>query len=223
MHYNLAHIRKSTIMEVLRMYTHMNFGGQRYLMENGNVILNYAKESGVFTKEQAYLMLPTKHYSTVDKVLKGMKVERCIFQKGERYFVVNPASQINYQMINCLWVLLDMKGDEVLKDSESSFWLTSPSKPAFLSYVKNTVLYDIVPVNRGEEVILQTLEVSYRNELEKYPESKHKYIIVVPNEDVLETMPELEIPHIFAIVNDIPFEEMDYEHKKVVNIEYYEG
>lgn len=200
-----------------------DFGGQRYLMENGSVIMNYIKESGVFTKEQAYLMLPQKHYSTIDKVIKGLKVERFVFQKDERYYVANPRAEVNHKMINCLWVLLDMKGDVVLKDNNSTFWLTSASQPSLLSYVKNTVLYDIVPVNRGEELILKTLENAYKNELEKYPESKHKYIIVVPNMSVLETMPELEIPHIFAIVNELSDSEMDYESKKVVSIDYYEG
>ena len=80
-----------------------------------------------------------------------------------------------------------------------------------------------VPVNRGEEIILKVLEDNYKQEQEKYPESKHKYIIVVPNESVLETMPELEIPHLFAIVKELSSSQMDYESKNLVDIDYYEG
>lgn len=203
------------------------FGGQQYLMENGAIILNYAKQSGVLTKEQAYMMLPQKHYQTIDKVLNGLRVERTLFLRGDRYYVINPMKQQlsmeDYQMIKCLWVLLDLKGDAVLKDSNSNFWLTSAEKPAILSYVKSNVLYKIVPVDRGEEIKLKALETAYKNELEQYPESKIKYIIVVPNIETLEYMPEVDIPHIFAIVTDIPDEEIDYETKKLIEINYYEG
>lgn len=202
-----------------------DFGGQRYLMEHGSVIMRYIKECGTFMKEQAYLMLPQKHYSTVDKVLRGLKAERCIFEKEKGYYVANPRGKINYKMLNCLWVLLDMKGDAILKEGsiDAPFWLKPATQPALLSYVKNTILYDIVPVNRGEEIILKVLEDNYKQEQEKYPESKHKYIIVVPNESVLETMPELEIPHLFAIVKELSSSQMDYESKNLVDIDYYEG
>lgn len=200
-----------------------DFGGQQFLAGMGNVIMSYMRASNGFVKEQAYLMLPDKHYTTVDKAIKGLVYERCIFKKGERDFVANPKSEIDFTMERCLWVMLDMKGDAILKEENDDFWIAPAHKPAKLSYVKNMVRYDIVPFDRGEDHVLKTLEDLHKEEIEKYPESVHKYIIVVPNEKVLDTVPQLNIPHIFAIVNDRPNDQMDYERKEFVDIDYYEG
>lgn len=202
------------------MYYGQQFGGQAYLMGLGTTIMEYAKACGVFTKEQAYLMWPEKHYSTIDKALRGLVVHRNVFLQGERYYLVNPRATIDYDMIRCLWVLLDMKGDA--KPNTKEFWLSRSVRPAYISYVKNSILYDIVPVNRGEDAILRAIDTQYQEEKSSSDENYHKYIIVVPNMDVLETLPIVNAPHIFAIVNDIPYEMMDYEAKKVVDVSYFE-
>lgn len=202
------------------MYNDTQYGGQAFLKEIGKPIMDYAKASGSFTKEQAYLMVPQKHFSTIDKALNTMRRNRNIFMKGDRYYVVNPKAEPDYNMIRCLWVLLDMKGDEL--PNSKNFWISRASNPAYLSYVKNQILYDIVPVNKGEAATIAYIDAQYINEKENYSEAAHKYIIVVPREDVLETLPQMSAPHIYAVVHDMPYDDMDYEMKKVCDIDYYE-
>lgn len=195
------------------------FGGQEYLMEMGGIISEYVRAAGCFAQEQAYLMLPEKHYSTIDKALKGMIVQRNLFLKGERYYVANPKANPDYTMINCLWVLLDMKDKEL--PNTKGFWLSSARKPVYLRYVKNNVIYDIVPVNRGENSIIAALDSEYTKDIEESQDIMHKYVIVAPYERVLETYKKMEAPHMYAVVRELSYEEMDLETKKVCNVTYY--
>ena len=194
-------------------------GRSNYYNEVGELILEYIRVSGVITKEQAYLIWPEKHYSSIDRVLRGLVSVHKLFLKGERYYVLNPKSEIDFNMINCMWVVLDLKGKEKL--NTNSFWFSKVLKPAYLSYVKNGVLYDVVPVEKGEDVKLMVLEKDYELEKGRSDEILHKYIIVSRDTDTIESFPIITAPHIYAVVNELPFDEMDYEHKQLVNIEYY--
>ena len=49
----------------------------------------------------------------------------------------------------------------------------------------------------------------------------HEYILVVQNIDIVDDLPPLNAPHMFAIVNDMLYSEMNYEAKKVCKIDYY--
>jgi hypothetical protein len=198
-----------------------NYGGQAYLTNLAPTIIEYAEKCKSFTKEQAYLMLPEKHFSTIDKVLAGLKTQRRLFLKGERYYVANPKADPDYTMINCLWVLLDMKGESY--PNTADFWLGDAIKPSYISYVKNGIQYDIIPVDRGSEASISFFDRQYVSEVTDFPDTKHKYILVVPNEDILEYLPTMKAPHLYAVVNELNYSDMDYEAKKLCEVEYYQG
>lgn len=194
----------------------------RYLNEEGETISLYAKTFGCFTRQQAYLM-SDKHYTTVDKVLAGMVKGRKLFQdKGDsNYFIANPKALPDHKMIRCLWIMLFLKGDE--KINTEMFWFGRAKKPSYISYVKGGTLYDVVPVNKGDNNIMKFIENQNDLEVENAEDIKHNYIIAVPSVSALESLTDINVPHMFAVVKDITPDLYDYENKKFVEIDLYES
>jgi len=196
-------------------------GGQFYRNTLGDIILAYANVCGVFTKEQAYLMVPDKHYTSIDKVLKGLKTSRRVFSKEGDYYTMNPIAPIDYNMLRCLWVLLDFKEDCI--PNTQNFLLAPSVKPSFITCVRNNIAYDIVPINAGEAATILLLDGKYaaENEHATSDEVVHKFILAVPNKSVVTTLPVMKAPHIFAVVNELPMSERNYDMKKICEVEYW--
>lgn len=198
-------------------------GRIEYQNELGDVLREYARVCGCFTKEQAYMMLPEKHYTAIDKVLVAMLRNRSLFLQGERYYTINPKMQIDYDRLKCLWILLKHKGNSLPGTPE--FYVTKSREPAKLAYVKNDVLYEIVPVQSDSAKDILFLDKRYEEQVSEYAENGlvQEYILVLSSVDIVDYLPEMKAPHIYAVVNDMPIEEMDYETKKLCNIDFYES
>lgn len=193
---------------------------QNYINSLGSTIMDYVKASGCFSRAQAYLMLQDKHYSTVDKTLYALTKERYIFQVDTDYFVGNPRGKINYDMIACLWVLLDMKGN--LVPGTDKFFLNNGTRPSYLSYVINGIMYDIVPLDRTEMIVMKYIDEQYAREKAELPESEHRYLFLMKSEDDIAKTPSIKAPHMFALVKEIDESAWDKENKVFANVEYFE-
>lgn len=196
-----------------------NTGRSAYQNQLAETIREYARICGCFTREQAYLMFLDKHYETIDKLLNTMCQQRILFKKNDRYYTLNPAIKFNYEMMNCLWVMLDLKGNSL--PNTDDFYFTRCSKPALIAFAKKNILYEIVPVDSSSSEDIIFLNRQYESESNGVLDDSHQYILVIPNTDVVENLPVLNAPHMFAIVNDMPYSEMNYEAKKVCKIDYY--
>ena len=196
-----------------------NIGRSAYQNQLAETIREYARICGCFTKEQAYLMLLDKHYETVDKLLNTMCQQRVLFKKNDRYYTLNPAIKFNYEMMNCLWIMLDLKGNSL--PNTDNFYFTRCNKPALIAFTKNDTLYEIVPVDSSSSDDIIFLNRQYEAESVESSNASHQYIFLIPNTDVVADLPTLNAPHMFAVVNDMPYSEMNYEAKKVCNIDYY--
>lgn len=198
-------------------------GRAEYQNELGNVLREYARVCGCFTKEQAYMMLPEKHYSAIDKILFSMLKSRTLFLKDERYYTINPKATIDFDMIKCLWIMLDLKGNDI--PGKDDYCITRSKKPAKLAFIRKNVMYEIVAVNSKSASDILFLDRQYEEEVN--PESTDtgivlKYILVLNDINVVDMLPEMQAPHTYAYVHDIPYAEMDYEMKKLCKIDYYE-
>ena len=196
-----------------------NIGRSAYQNQLAETIREYARICGCFTKEQAYLMFLDKHYETIDKLLNTMCQQRVLFRKDERYYTLNPAIKFDYDMMNCLWIMLDLKGSSL--PNMNDFYFTRCTKPALIAFIKNDTLYEIVPINSSSAESIIFLNRQYEAETMGGSNGLHEYILVVQNTDIVDDLPPLNAPHMFAIVNDMPYSEMNYEAKKVCKTDYY--
>ena len=82
-------------------------------------------------------MFLDKHYETIDKLLNTMCQQRVLFRKDERYYTLNPAIKFDYDMMNCLWIMLDLKGSSL--PNMNDFYFTRCTKPALIAFIKNDI------------------------------------------------------------------------------------
>ena len=92
---------------------------------------------------------------------------------------------------------------------------------SILKVAMNKGIYEIVPINSSSAESIIFLNRQYEAETMGGSNGLHEYILVVQNIDIVDDLPPLNAPHMFAIVNDMLYSEMNYEAKKVCKIDYY--
>jgi hypothetical protein len=176
----------------------------------GETIMEYAEKCLCFTRQQAYYMRPLTVETSIDYVLQRLVETRMLkYDMGNTdRFILNSQVAFDYDKVNALWVLLTHKGERIL-GCETGFWIAKGRMPYQISYIFNNTLYDVMTVRETNKMDLVLIEREYKQEEEdglhdgtntenKYP---HKYIFVIDNEDVINKLPLINVPHLFAVVD----------------------
>ena len=174
-----------------------------YMEKAMETILEYARLLGSFTWEQAYYMRPDVPRDRIDRALAALKSNdyRLIHPCGGGRFTLNAAVDFDSSMVAAAWPMLIHKGNEILDDSNSDFYIGSSPGPAKLSYCLRDVLYDVVILDGSKRNVLQFIDRDYEAGGEAACGAR-KCIFVVPDRASAEELPMIRIPHLFAVVNE---------------------
>lgn len=167
----------------------------------GGIVMNYAETLGSFTRQQAYLMITERSNQTVDKLLYRMKKMNWIWQieGSEDRFTLSPMAPFDEDMAKALWPVLVHKGD--VPAGSGRLWIGKGSCPAKISYLLDGKFYDVILLGEENRAVLIYVEREYETEKDGR-KGVHKYVFVVPERDFIKTLPKIEAPHIFAVVDE---------------------
>ncbi len=149
------------------------------------MILQWIQQYEVISTEQALRLLHHKGRNTAQKIVRGLQKQHYIsyVQKGV-YIGIYPCSVPDPKTIDALWVLLQF-GDQV-KQNEHHV----ASYPSQIFFLKEGVGYEIMVLHQGEEYLTKLLQ----------PVPDMKYILVVPNEEMIPAIELPDAPCIFAVI-----------------------
>lgn len=166
----------------------------------GATLMSYADECGCFTAGQAYYMRPATVETSIDHVLRKLTESRLIHQvpTANDWYTSSALEPFSEDRAKALWVMLVHKGERILNHDPGFFFIRGRA-PFEISYILEDTAYDVMTLTEKNKANLILIDRAYKSGQEAN-EGPHKYIFVIENEDIIEKLPVIEAPHLFAIV-----------------------
>lgn len=166
----------------------------------GATLLSYAEECGCFTRGQAYYMRPATVETSIDFVLRKLEESRLIHQvpTSNDWFTSSALEPFSEDRAKALWVMLVHKGERILNHDPGYFFIRGRA-PFEISYILDDTAYDVMTLNDSNRSSLILIDRAYKSGQEAN-EGPHKYIFVIEDESIIDRLPVIEAPHLFAIV-----------------------
>lgn len=182
-----------------------------------DTIKAYADLTGSFTRKQAYAMRPDQEPYVVDRALWKAMQRRIILPAAEeknfnypdvQHFRAHEMRPFDPDKANMLWPLLVKKGDIVYgknTKNKTDIWMTHGTYPSEVTFLLDGVLYDTIPLNEANKSLLIQVDREYQRNKEAGTGDQY-CIFMIDNEDFIDTLPLIDVPHEFCIVNPPEFE-----------------
>lgn len=162
------------------------------LLQDEQYVVKWLSQYGALPKTQVMQLL-RKEPSTAEKIIRNLKKEMRIENvSGGYYLGLDSMCQPDQRLIMAIWVLLKFI-DNV--DPMAHYPAVYPSQ---LFFLKENMGYEIVVLYDGEQNLVRLLQ----------PEDDLKYIIVLPNISMANSLKLPKAPCLFATVDfkgeDVP-------------------
>lgn len=168
------------------------------LLPDEKVIMYWLSQYGVMIQEQAIMLLYDKPRLTAQKIIRGLiKNNQICYINGGYYIGAGPMCKPDEKVITAIWVLLRYIGQINICDHHCANY------PGQIYFLKDQAGYEIIVLNEGEHMLPSLLN----------PQDWMKYIIVVPNEEMIPLVAVPDAPCMFATVS--------YHGKNVPDVEFY--
>ena len=157
------------------------------LLPEEKMIFHWISEYGALPKPLIYRLLCHKSKETVNKILRNLKNRGIISDiQGGYYIAPDLATKPNDTLIDSLWVLLYFRNDiDPMYNYRSEF-------PTQVMFLKGEFAYEIANFSEADKHLCKLLK----------PKEETKYIIIVPNTDLIAKLNIPEgVPCLFATVN----------------------
>ena len=157
--------------------------------EEEKMILHWIMQYEVMTMEQAIQLLHHKNRSTAQKVIRGLKKQHKIsYVNGGVYIGAYPCSKPDPKVIDAIWILIQYA------DVIGHYQHHPASYPSQIYFLKDGCGYEIVVLNEGEQYLTRLLQ----------PDEGLKYILVIPNENMIPYIELPDVPCMFAVIQSVP-------------------
>lgn len=155
------------------------------LLPEEKVILYWLSQYGVMVQEQAIMLLYEKPRATAQKIIRGLiKNRRICYINGGYYIGGNAVEKPDEKLITAIWVLLQYV------PLIGSFDHHCANYPGQIYFLKDQTGYEIVVLSEGENLLPSLLAT----------QDNLKYILVVPNEEMIPMVTLPSAPCVFATV-----------------------
>ncbi len=155
------------------------------LMEEEHLILSWLSQYGPLPKAAIRRLLHHKPGQTVNRILQGLRRSRYIVEiEDGAYLATDRHCEPKRRMITAVWVLIQF-AEQIAPGAHRQ-----ADAPAQIFFLKEHTAYEIVVIYDGEDHLLRLLQ----------PQEDTKYIIVVPNRNMIEKLPLPDAPCLFATV-----------------------
>ena len=157
--------------------------------EEEKMILHWIMQYEVMTMEQAIQLLHHKNRSTAQKVIRGLKKQHKIsYVNGGVYIGAYPCSKPDPKVIDAIWILIQYA------DVIEHYQHHPASYPSQIYFLKDGCGYEIVVLNEGEQYLTRLLQA----------DEGLKYILVIPNENMIPYIELPDAPCMFAVIQSVP-------------------
>ena len=149
------------------------------------LIMYWLSQYGVILQEQAIEALTDKGRVTASAIIRGlMKQRRLCYLNGGYYVAAGPRMKPDDKIIDAIWVLLQyIKQIDPMNHHRASY-------PGQIYFLRNGFGYEIVVLREGDSHLPAML----------LPQDGLKFIIVVPNEEMIPDVKLPKAPCLFATV-----------------------
>lgn len=162
------------------------------LMEDEQLVLRWLSQYGPLTKNILRRFLHYKHADTANRILAGLKRRRYIYEiDGGRYYAVDRYDKPVRRMQIASWVLI-----QFIKQIQPNHHHQA-NEPSQIFFLKDKTVYEILVIFENEEHLISLLQ----------PQKNTKYIIVVPNMEMVENLNLPDVPCLFATAEPTEKEE----------------
>jgi len=162
------------------------------LLEDEKNVLRWLTQYGPLQKGQLVKLLNIESLKTCGRILKNLRKSYNVVDLDQgRYYTTDPFARPDSRMITAVWVLIKFASEI---DPHAHYPAEIPSQIFFL---KENIGYEILVLRREEEHLVKLLR----------PKPEMKYIIVVPDMDMVEQLQLPDAPCLFATVTPNGFEE----------------
>ena len=168
------------------------------LLQDEQYIIKWLSQYGTLTKTQVIRLLKDKPVSTAEKIIRNLKRDMRITDVGGYYLALDEMCKPDQRLIIAVWVLLQFIDQvEPLAHYPAVY-------PAQIFFLKENVGYEIVVLYDGEQHLMRLLQPQ---------EDYLKYIIVVPNISMAQSLYVPKVPCLYATV--------DFEGREEPHITFY--
>lgn len=161
------------------------------------LIVEFIHAVGCVSKKQIYKLLSQfkniaengKLETISDIMISNVLGKGAAFLKDDTYLMAAPKQEIDYKVIDAVWVLLrtmPVIGKEEIK------WIFRADEPAQICYQKNKQIYEIMVINSDEIANMVMLEKRIKAKTNDTSIASYcNYIIVIQNEEMLQNLPQV--------------------------------
>lgn len=155
------------------------------LLEDEQYVIKLLSQYGPLPKIQIIKLLRSKSPQTAEKIIKNLKRRMKISEVGGGYYLgIDTICKPDQRMITALWVFLQF--DQV--EPQNHYPALYPSQIFFL---KENMGYEILVLYKGERNLTRLLQ----------PQEDLKYIFVVPDITMVDSLRIPDVPCLFATVS----------------------
>ena len=154
------------------------------LLEDEKNVMRWLSQYGPLENRQLIKLLKCSD-RVAFRIMKNLRKFYLISEvNGGRFYGTDPYGQPDRKMVTAVWVLIHFA------EQIDPMAHHPADEPAQVFFLKENTQYEIVVIDQGEEHLLRILR----------PRAEVKYIIVVPNMDIVDQLPLPEAPCLFAMV-----------------------
>ena len=155
-------------------------------------VLRWLTQYGPLQKTQLVKLLNIESLKTCGRILKNLRKSYNVVDLDQgRYYTTDPFARPDPSMITAIWVLIKFA-------NQIDPHAHHPAEiPAQVFFLKENTSYEIIVLQDGEDHLLKLLQ----------PKPDMKYIIVVPDMNIVEKLQLPDAPCLFATVTPNGYEE----------------
>lgn len=178
-----------------------------HLTPKEQLIAEFLHAVGCANKKQVHKMLsqfqnkiePEKLEKIGDIMMSNVLGKGAAFLKDDMYLMSAPKQEIDYKVIDAVWVLL--RTMPILGSSEIK-WIFRADEPAQICYQKNKQMFEIMVLNSDEIVNMVMLEERIKARTNDTSAVSYcNYIIVIQNEEMLQELPQVSYKYVPVILD----------------------
>lgn len=186
------------------------------------VIAKMVQLFGCMTDGQIHYTLKKRYgytSETINRIILSLSKKKYLHDSGNQTYTAYIKEEVDYRMIDAIWVYLQATSQYPFDELMASTFLAET--PSQISYIKpgTDTMYEIAVLDGSYASQMQTLVKRYdlqrsATDIEDDDTSLLKYIIVVPNEDIMEHIEITPFLKRYAI--------LEYGETTTPTIAYYE-
>jgi len=161
------------------------------LLEEEQHIIHWLSQYGALPKTQVAKLIH-KPERIAKRIIHYLLKTRQVSLINNYYIGLDPLQKPDAKIITALWVLLQFNGSVAMSAHYKANY------PAQLYFLKNNKGYEVIVLDEGDDDLLKFVQV----------QEEVKYVIVVPDVSMMQKLPKLNAPCVYATVTKEGIEPM---------------